>query len=128
MVGDDGLDAQGLAQRRREHQPLGGQLDHAGVISSDRAILVEVFEDAIGDPRSSLRLVQTALLGLRQRPPLTPGAADTVVRTVGALARLRVGALIVIPGRESIERQTGREVEVDTAEPAEEDCEPAGVC
>jgi ATP-dependent Lhr-like helicase len=28
-----------------------GQLDHAGVVSSDRTILVEVFEDAIGDPR-----------------------------------------------------------------------------
>jgi ATP-dependent Lhr-like helicase len=30
---------------------LAGQLDHAGVISSDRTILVEVFEDALGDPR-----------------------------------------------------------------------------
>ncbi len=56
---------------------------------------------------------QVALLGLRQRPPLTPGAADTVVRTVGALARLRVGALIVIPGRESIERHTEGGVEID---------------
>jgi ATP-dependent Lhr-like helicase len=30
---------------------LGSQLDHAGAISSDRTILVEVFEDALGDPR-----------------------------------------------------------------------------
>jgi len=28
-----------------------GQLDHAGAISSDRTILVELFEDALGDPR-----------------------------------------------------------------------------
>jgi ATP-dependent Lhr-like helicase len=30
---------------------LAGQLDHAGAISSDRTILVEVFQDALGDPR-----------------------------------------------------------------------------
>ncbi|MBL7201755.1 MAG: DEAD/DEAH box helicase [Anaerolineae bacterium] len=30
---------------------LAGQLDHAGAVSSDRTILVEVFEDALGDPR-----------------------------------------------------------------------------
>jgi len=30
---------------------LAGQLDHSGAISSDRTILVEVFEDALGDPR-----------------------------------------------------------------------------
>ena len=30
---------------------LAGQLDQAGAISSDRTILVEVFEDALGDPR-----------------------------------------------------------------------------
>jgi ATP-dependent Lhr-like helicase len=30
---------------------LAGQLDHAGAISSDRTVLVEVFEDALGDPR-----------------------------------------------------------------------------
>lgn len=31
---------------------IAGQLDHAGVVSSDRTILVEVFEDALGDPRA----------------------------------------------------------------------------
>jgi ATP-dependent Lhr-like helicase len=30
---------------------LAGQLDHAGAISSDRTVLVEVFEDALGDAR-----------------------------------------------------------------------------
>ncbi len=30
---------------------LAGQLSHAGALSSDRTILVEVFEDALGDPR-----------------------------------------------------------------------------
>jgi len=30
---------------------LAGQLDHAGAVSSDRTILVEVFADALGDPR-----------------------------------------------------------------------------
>lgn len=30
---------------------VAGQLDHAGVISSDRTILVELFEDTLGDPR-----------------------------------------------------------------------------
>jgi ATP-dependent Lhr-like helicase len=30
---------------------LAGQLDHTGTVSSDRTILVEVFEDALGDPR-----------------------------------------------------------------------------
>ncbi len=30
---------------------VAGQLDHTGVISSDRTILVELFEDALGEPR-----------------------------------------------------------------------------
>ncbi len=30
---------------------VAGQLDHAGAISSDRSVLVELFEDALGDPR-----------------------------------------------------------------------------
>jgi ATP-dependent helicase Lhr and Lhr-like helicase len=30
---------------------LAGQLDHAGALSSDRTIMVELFEDALGDPR-----------------------------------------------------------------------------
>ncbi|MEZ4735632.1 MAG: DEAD/DEAH box helicase [Caldilineaceae bacterium] len=30
---------------------VAGQLDHAGAISSDRTILVELFEDTLGDPR-----------------------------------------------------------------------------
>ena len=30
---------------------VAGQLDHAGAISSDRTVLVETFDDALGDPR-----------------------------------------------------------------------------
>ncbi len=30
---------------------VAGQVDHAGAISSDRTLLVEVFDDALGDPR-----------------------------------------------------------------------------
>ena len=30
---------------------VAGQIDHAGAISSDRSVLVEVFDDAVGDPR-----------------------------------------------------------------------------
>ena len=30
---------------------VAGQLDHAGAISSDRQVLVELFDDALGDPR-----------------------------------------------------------------------------
>ncbi|MBW7883931.1 MAG: DEAD/DEAH box helicase [Caldilineaceae bacterium] len=30
---------------------VAGQLDHAGAISSDRTVLVELFDDALGDPR-----------------------------------------------------------------------------
>jgi ATP-dependent Lhr-like helicase len=30
---------------------VAGQVDHAGAISSDRSVLVEVFDDAVGDPR-----------------------------------------------------------------------------
>ncbi|MEZ4860302.1 MAG: DEAD/DEAH box helicase [Caldilineaceae bacterium] len=30
---------------------VAGQLDHVGAISSDRAVIVELFEDAVGDPR-----------------------------------------------------------------------------
>ncbi|MFN8488589.1 MAG: DEAD/DEAH box helicase [Caldilineaceae bacterium] len=30
---------------------VAGQLDHAGAISSDRTVLIETFEDALGDPR-----------------------------------------------------------------------------
>ncbi|MCB0089321.1 MAG: hypothetical protein KDE54_15545, partial [Caldilineaceae bacterium] len=30
---------------------VAGQLDHAGAISSDRAVLVELFDDPLGDPR-----------------------------------------------------------------------------
>ena len=30
---------------------VAGQLDHTGVISSDRVILIEIFEDSLGDPR-----------------------------------------------------------------------------
>ncbi len=48
---------------------------------------------------------QIAIWGLRRRPPLPPSTAvDTLVRTLSRLASSRVGALLVIPGREPLDR------------------------
>jgi uncharacterized protein (TIGR00159 family) len=71
-------------------------------------ILVVVFHE---DFRRLLE--QVALVGFRRRPPPPPGTVETLVRSIGVLARARVGALIVIPGRESIERHTEGGIEID---------------
>lgn len=48
---------------------------------------------------------QIAIWGLRRRSPVLPGSsADTVVRAVARMAASRTGALIVIPGREPLDR------------------------
>jgi uncharacterized protein (TIGR00159 family) len=48
---------------------------------------------------------QIAVWGLRRRPPAMPlGAIDVLVRAVSRLADERIGALIVIPGREPLDR------------------------
>jgi uncharacterized protein (TIGR00159 family) len=71
-------------------------------------ILVVVFHE---DLRRLLE--QVALVGLRRRAPPPAGTVETVVRTIGTLARTRVGALIVIPGRESVDRHTEGGIEID---------------
>jgi uncharacterized protein (TIGR00159 family) len=48
---------------------------------------------------------QIAVWGLRRRPPAIPlGSIDLLVRAVARLAGERIGALIVIPGREPLDR------------------------
>lgn len=48
---------------------------------------------------------QIAVWGLRRRPPSMPhGSIDVLVRAVARLAAERIGALIVIPGREPLDR------------------------
>jgi uncharacterized protein (TIGR00159 family) len=71
-------------------------------------ILVVVFHE---DFRRLLE--QVALVGFRRRSPPPPGTTETLVRAIGALARTRVGALIVIPGRESITRHIEGGIEID---------------
>lgn len=63
-------------------------------------VLVVVFQE---DLRRFFE--QLAVWGLRRRAPVSPsGTADTLVRTVARLAAQRIGALIVVPGREPLER------------------------
>ncbi len=48
---------------------------------------------------------QIAIWGLRRRPPLPPSTAiDTLIRSMSQLASARMGALVVVPGREPLDR------------------------
>jgi diadenylate cyclase len=72
-------------------------------------VLVVVFQD---DLRRGLE--QIAVWGLRRRPQASP--ADTVDALVGAVRRMvadRTGALIVLPGREPLERHMAGGIELD---------------
>lgn len=72
-------------------------------------VLVVVFQD---DIRRALE--QIAVWGLRRRPRAAP--ADTVDAIVGAVRRMvaeRTGALIVLPGREPLERHMAGGIELD---------------
>lgn len=72
-------------------------------------VLVVVFQD---DLRRGLE--QIAVWGLRRRPQASP--ADTVDALVGAVRRMaaeRVGALIVLPGREPLERHVAGGIVLD---------------
>jgi len=72
-------------------------------------VLVVVFQD---DLRRGLE--QLAVWGLRRRPPAAPAdAVDALVGAVRRMAAERTGALIVIPGREPIERHVAGGVEID---------------
>ncbi|HSJ97113.1 MAG TPA: diadenylate cyclase [Myxococcota bacterium] len=72
-------------------------------------VLVVVFQD---DLRRGLE--QIAVWGLRRRPQAAP--ADAVDALVGAVRRMvaeRTGALIVLPGREPLERHVAGGIELD---------------
>jgi uncharacterized protein (TIGR00159 family) len=63
-------------------------------------VVVVVFQD---DLRRLFE--QIAVWGLRRGPPASPASsADVLVRSVTRLAARRIGALIVIPGREPLDR------------------------
>jgi uncharacterized protein (TIGR00159 family) len=63
-------------------------------------VLIVVFQEDLR------RLFETiAVYGLRRRPSQpTTGAVETIVRACARLAQTRTGALIVVPGREPLER------------------------
>lgn len=72
-------------------------------------VLVVVFQD---DLRRGLE--QIAVWGLRRRPQAAP--ADTVDALVGAVRKMvaeRTGALIVLPGREPLDRHVAGGIELD---------------
>jgi uncharacterized protein (TIGR00159 family) len=78
-------------------------------------VLVVVFQE---DLRRLFE--QIATWGLRRRPPgLAEDVADTIVRSVARMASTRTGALIVIPGREPLERhlEGGIELGAHVSEP-----------
>ncbi|MFT5086151.1 MAG: diadenylate cyclase [Candidatus Latescibacterota bacterium] len=77
--------------------------------------LVVVFQD---DLRRLFERI--AVLGLRRRPALAdPSRTAILVRTVQELARRRWGALVVLPGRDPVERHLQGGIELD-ADPSEE--------
>lgn len=77
--------------------------------------LVVVFQD---DLRRLFERI--ALLGLRRsKDPPNPADGGTLVRAINHIARRRWGALIVLPGRDPIERHLQGGIELD-AEPSEE--------
>jgi diadenylate cyclase len=74
-------------------------------------VLVVVFQD-------ELRRIfeQIGVLGLRRRlPPPPPDAVEVLVRAVERLARTRTGALLVLPGREPLDRHLDGGVGLDGA-------------
>src|SRR5690606_23301634 len=71
-------------------------------------VLVVVFQE---DLRRALD--QLAVWGLRRKPQSAPpDAVDVLTRTVRRLAATRTGALIVIPGREPLDRHVDGGVEL----------------
>jgi len=72
-------------------------------------VLVVVFQEDLR------RLFETiAVLGLRRKAPLPASSAlDVLVRVSARLAEMRTGALIVVPGREPLERHVEGGIELD---------------
>lgn len=74
-------------------------------------LLVVVFQD---DLRRLFE--QIAVLGLGRRPPRPDaGGVSSIFRALQQLARSRTGALLIIPGREPLERHLQGGVELDAA-------------
>ena len=74
-------------------------------------VLVVIFQD-------ELRRIfeQIGVLGLRRRLPAPPpDGIDVLARTVARLAQTRTGALIVLPGREPLERHLDGGIRLDGA-------------
>jgi len=78
-------------------------------------VLVVGFQE---DLRRLVELVAVRGLGRRARPP-TPEAADTLIRCIAQLAADRTGALIVLPGREPLDRhiEGGTRLDAELSEP-----------
>ena len=78
-------------------------------------VLVVVFQE---DLRRLVELIAVRGLRRRARPP-TPQATDTLIRCIAQLAADRTGALIVLPGREPLNRHItgGTRVDAELSEP-----------
>jgi uncharacterized protein (TIGR00159 family) len=78
-------------------------------------VLVVAFQE---DLRRLVELVAVRGLFRRARPP-TPEATDILVRSIAQLAADRTGALIVLPGREPLDRHItgGSSVDAELSEP-----------
>ena len=80
-----------------------------GVFAVGVLILVVVFQD---DLRRGLE--QLAVWGLRRKPLAPPAdVVDAIVGAVRKMANERVGALIVLPGREPLDRHVAGGIELD---------------
>jgi uncharacterized protein (TIGR00159 family) len=78
-------------------------------------VLVVVFQE---DLRRLVELIAVRGLGRRARPP-TPQATETLMRSIVQLAASRTGALIVLPGREPLDRHIsgGTRLDAELSEP-----------
>jgi len=75
-------------------------------------VLVVAFQE---DLRRLVELIAVRGLRRRARPP-TPQATNTLIRSLAQLAADRTGALVVLPGREPLDRQ-GVRLEAELSEP-----------
>ena len=78
-------------------------------------VVVVVFQE---DLRRLVELIAVRGLRRRARPP-TPEATDILIRCIAQLAADRTGALIVLPGREPLDRHVagGTQVNAELSEP-----------
>jgi uncharacterized protein (TIGR00159 family) len=78
-------------------------------------VLVVVFQE---DLRRLVELIGVRGLRRRARTP-TPEATDTLIRSIAQLAAARTGALVVLPGREPLDRHItgGTQLDAELSEP-----------